>query len=182
MVRLKVVGVLVVISATFLFGGVVSAEEPDTVDPEDEPRRVVTHTVEAMEVGAEAMGGEASDTVWTCYIDLDHPHYSHHADADKINVAGEVNCDQVMEVLAVRMTLWKQSCLWMFCVWDKIGDSEWKTYPATVYAEVSADGPCTPDTESKYYGRLNAEMTWPNGDTTSGYNVSPIVEVLCAYQ
>ena len=87
-----------------------------------------------------------------------------------------------MEVLSVRMKLWKQNCLWILCVWDEIGDSGWKTYPATNYAEVSADGPCVANTTSKYYGRLNAEMTWPNGDVTYGYNVSPIIEVLCAYR
>ncbi len=175
MLRLKAIGVLVMVAAAFLFGGVVSAEGPDSVEPEDEPTRVVTHTVE---------DGQASSVVWTCYIDLDHPHYSHHAypEADKINVEGEVNCDQLMNVISVRMTLWKQSCFWIFCSWDKIGDSGWKIYPETIYAEMSADGPCTPNTTSKYYGRLNAELTWPNGDTTYGYNVSPTLEVLCTYQ
>ena len=167
--------VLVGLMALSPFGGVVSAEGPDSVDPEDEPRRVFTHIVE---------DGEASATPWRCYIDVDYPHYSHHAhpEADKINVAGEAYCDQLMNVISVRMTLWKQSCFWIFCTWNKIGDSGWKIYPATTYAEVSADGPCIPNTTSKYYGKLNAEWTWPNGDTTYGYNVSPVLEVLCAYQ
>ena len=71
---------------------------------------------------------------------------------------------------------------WFLCVWDQIGDSGWRTYPATDYVDVHSDGSCDANTTSNYYGRLNAEMTWPNGDVTYGYNVSPIVEVLCAYQ
>ena len=112
------------VAAAFLFGGVVSAEGPDSVDPEDEPTRVVTHTVE---------DGQGRSVVWTCYIDLDHPHYSHHAypQEDKINVEGEVNCDQLMNVISVRMTLWKQSCFWIFCSWNSIGDSGWEVYPRT---------------------------------------------------
>ena len=80
------------------------------------------------------------------------------------------------------MTLWKQSCFWIFCSWNSIGDSGWEIYPSTIYAEVNAAGPCTPNTTSKYYGRLDAAFTWPNGDTTYGYNVSPTLDVLCAYQ
>ncbi len=37
MLRLKAIGVLVMVAAAFLFGGVVSAEGPDSVEPEDEP-------------------------------------------------------------------------------------------------------------------------------------------------
>ena len=161
----------------------VSAEGPGSGSPQDEPSGVFTHSGNDIEVGTTATKS-ASGEVWTCYIDVDYPHYSHHAhpEEDNINVAGEVNCDQLMEVLSVRMTLWKQSCLWFFCVWDEIGDSGWKIYPATNYAEVNATGPCVANTTSKYCGRLNAEMTCPNGDVTYGYNVSPIVDILCAYQ
>ena len=182
MYKARVVSLLVVIAAASLFVGVVSAEGPDSGDSEDEASRVFTHPadgIDSKDMGSVAAKNVSVD-VWTCYIDLDYPHYSHHAEGHKVNVSGEVNCDQIMEVLSVRMTLWKWNCIWFICAWDMIGDSGWDVYPATNYAETNAAGPCVHNTTSKYYGKLNAEMTWPNGDVTYGYNVSPIREVLCA--
>ena len=178
-IQIRTIGVLVVIAVTFLFGGVVSAEDPDSGGSQDEPSRVFTHSGNGIEAGA-TVTQSASDEVWTCYIDLDNPHYSHHAEEDRINVAGGVECDQLMEVLEVRMTLWKRTCIWFVCAWDMIGDSGWRIYPATDYADVNAAGPCVANTTSRYYGRLNARFTWPNGDVSDGFNTSPNVDVLCA--